>query len=277
MANAARSYLFVPGNRPERFDKARATGADMVIIDLEDAVAPQDKDAARRAVTSWVDAAKPVAVRINAATTEWFDDDLALCGRPGVAVVVLPKTETVDQIAAVAKAAPGAVVVPLIESALGIRDVAALAAAARVQRLAFGTIDFRVDLGMQADDAGDEVELAPFRCQIAVASRLAGLQPPIDGVTVQLDDEARIAADVQRGLRFGFGAKLCIHPKQVALVHRALAPSAQQLDWARRVLAAVAASQGAAVQVDGKMVDKPIIMQAEEILARGSRDDGSKS
>jgi citrate lyase subunit beta/citryl-CoA lyase len=96
-------------------------------------------------------------------------------------------------------------------------------------------------------------------------------------VTVQLNDEARIAADVQRGLRFGFGAKLCIHPKQVALVHRALAPSAQQLDWARRVLAAVAASQGAAVQVDGKMVDKPIIMQAEEILARGSRDDGSKS
>jgi citrate lyase subunit beta / citryl-CoA lyase len=269
---AARSYLFVPGNRPERFDKACATGADVVIIDLEDAVAPQDKDAARRAVLGWLDAAKPVAVRINAATTEWFDADLGLCAQPGVAAVVLPKAERIDEIAAVARAAPAAVVIPLIESALGMRDVAALAAAERVQRLAFGTIDFRVDLGMQAEEGGDEAELGPFRTQIALASRLANLQAPIDGVTVQLDDAARIAADVQRGLRYGFGAKLCIHPKQVALVHRALAPSAQQLDWAQRVLAAVAASQGAAVQVDGKMVDKPIIMQAEEIVARAGRN-----
>ena len=269
---AARTYLFVPGNRPERFDKARAAGADVVIIDLEDAVAPQDKIAAREAIAGWVDASRPVAVRINAAGTEWFDDDLALCGKPGVAAVVLPKAQTVDELAAVAQAAQrDAVLIPLIESALGMRNLEAIAGAPRVQRLAFGTLDFRVDLGMQAEEGGDESELASFRAAMALASRLAGIQQPIDGVTVAVDDAERIATDVRRGLRFGFGAKLCIHPKQVAAVHRALAPGEQQLDWARRVLAAVAVSRGAAVQIDGKMVDKPVILQAEDIVARGER------
>ena len=269
---AARTYLFVPGNRPERFDKARATGADVVIIDLEDAVAPQDKAAARDAVAGWLDASRPVALRINAAGTEWFDDDLALCGKPGVAAIVLPKSQTVDELAAVAQAAGReCTLIPLVESALGMRNLEAIAGAPRVQRLAFGTIDFRVDLGMKAEEDGDESEIASFRAAMALASRLADLQPPIDGVTVQLDDPQRIVLDVHRGLRFGFTAKLCIHPRQVAAVHGALAPSAQQLDWARRVLAAVAVSRGAAVQIDGKMVDRPVILQAEDIVARAER------
>ena len=186
---------------------------------------------------------------------------------------MLPKAQAVDELEAVAHAAGrDATLIPLIESALGMRNLDAIAGAPYVQRLAFGTIDFRVDLGMQADEDGDEVELASFRAELALASRFAGLQQPIDGVTVAVDDAERVAADVRRGLRFGFGAKLCIHPKQVAVVHRTLAPSEQQLDWARRVLAAVAVSRGAAVQIDGKMVDRPVILQAEDFVARAERN-----
>lgn len=271
-AAPARSYLFVPGNRPERFDKALASGADVVVIDLEDAVAPDDKPRAREAIAAWLRADRAVALRINAAPTAEFAADLALCGRPGVAAVLLPKAEQPSEVEALAAAlAPNAVVIPIIESALGVERVNALAAAPRVARLAFGTLDFRVDMRMEGADGGDEDELAYFRSRLVLASRVADLQAPIDGVTTALDDAARIESDTRRARRFGFGAKLCIHPKQIAPVHRAFAPSAAQIDWARRVLDAVRACGGSAVQVDGRMVDRPVILEAESILARADR------
>jgi citrate lyase subunit beta/citryl-CoA lyase len=257
-----RSLLFVPGSRPERFDKALAAGASVVIIDLEDAVAPPDKDAARAALAAWLRPDHAVIVRINSVDTAWFEQDLALCGMPGVAAVMVPKAERADTLAAVTAAGARALL-PLVESAAGLAGLAALAGAPGVLRLAFGTIDLQVDLGLK--DATED-ELGPFRLQLVLASRLAGIAAPVDGVSVAIDDEDRLRADVQRARRLGFGGKLCIHPKQVGAVNRGLAPGEAELDWARRVLAAAVASGGAAVAVDGKMVDKPVLLRAEALL-----------
>jgi citrate lyase subunit beta / citryl-CoA lyase len=272
MTPAPRSYLFVPGHRPDRFDKARASGADLAVLDLEDAVAPQDKPAARAAIGNWLDEARPCALRINAAGTDGFAADLDLCrSLRGLAAVLLPKAERAQDIAAVAAAAPGAAIVAIVETATGMAAARTLAASRGVQRLAFGTLDFAVDLGLAVDEQGTQDELAAFRSELVLASRLAGIAAPVDGVTTALDDDARLAADTLRARRFGFGAKLCIHPKQVAVVHRSFAPLDEQVAWAERVLAAIAASGGAAVQVDGRMVDRPVVLQAEAVLAAARR------
>jgi citrate lyase subunit beta/citryl-CoA lyase len=267
MARIDRSLLFVPANRPERFDKALASGADRVIVDLEDAVAPHVKDEARAALMAWLDrpngrASDAVVVRVNSADTPWFADDLALAGHPGVAAVMLPKAEGPEALAALRQAGALALV-PLIESAIGLAQLQAIAAAPGVQRLAFGSIDLQVDLGMRA---AREDELVYFRSQLVLASRLAGLEAPIDGVTTALDDPACLKEDSLRARRLGFGGKLCIHPRQVAAVNEFFSPSAEELAWARRVLDAAAGSGGAAVAVDGKMVDKPVILRAQAIL-----------
>lgn len=262
----ARSYLFVPGNRPERFEKARAAGADAVILDLEDAVPPDAKPDARATVLAHVDAARPVFVRINAADTPWFADDVAaLAGHPGVAGIVLPKAESREQIGAVAARAHAQfVVLPIVETAVGIARLAALCEAPNVPRLLFGTLDFQIDLNLEGD--GDE--LLFFRSQIVLASRLAGIDGPVDGVSTVLDDPSVIEAETRRARRLGFGGKLCIHPKQIDAVHRAFAWTDDEKAWATRVLAAVQTSGGSAIAVDGKMVDMPVILKARRILGR---------
>jgi citrate lyase subunit beta / citryl-CoA lyase len=262
-----RSYLFVPGNRPERFEKAHAAGADAVILDLEDAVPPDEKPAARAAVLAAANAARPGWVRINGSDTRWFADDIAaLAGHPGIAGVVLPKAETPEQVSAVLAHAHAALsVLPIVETARGFANLAVLCTASRVSRIVFGTLDFQIDLGIDGD--GEELHL--FRSQIVLASRSAGIGAPVDGVSTTIDDAAVIEADAWRGRRFGFGGKLCIHPKQIDAVHRAYAWSDADQAWAARVLQAVEASKGAAVAVDGKMVDLPVILKARRILGQG--------
>lgn len=262
----ARSYLFVPGHRPDRFDKACTAGADAVIIDLEDAVSPDDKAAAREAVSGWLSPDKPVLLRVNGADSEWFAADLALCHRPGVAGIVLPKAERVADIQQLS-AGGDRPVLPLIETALGFHQAEALARTPGVQRLLFGTIDFQVDLGSSAN----EEELRYFRWQLVLVSRLAGIQPPVDGVSTAINDTEQLRHDTLRGKRLGFGGKLCIHPRQVATVNSCFIPTDAEVAWARRIVAAAEGAKGAAVAVDGKMVDKPVILQAERILA-GVRD-----
>jgi citrate lyase subunit beta/citryl-CoA lyase len=263
----ARSYLFVPGDRPDRFDKALAAGADAVIVDLEDAVAPERKDAARTAIGNWLCAGKPIVLRINADTSEWFDADLQLARAPGVAGILLPKAERIDRALQAICAATGKYLLPQIETAQGFANARALAAAHGVQRLLFGTLDFQLDLGI--DGEGDE--LAYHRSEMVLVSRLAGIQPPVDGPCTALDDAAQLTADARRAKRMGFGGKLCIHPKQVAHVNAAFAPSADELTWARRVMAAAAESKGAAVALDGRMVDRPVILRAEQIIREAAR------
>lgn len=254
-----RSYLFVPGNRPERFDKALASGADAVIVDLEDAVPPDQKDAARAVFAAWLSAAKPVVVRINAADTPWFGDDVALCRQAGVAAVMLSKSEHVADLAAIGQGLP---LIPLIESAAGFDALRAIAAAPHVQRLAFGAIDFQLDLNMRATFD----ELLFFRSQLVLASKLANLQAPIDSPSTAIEQLDEVVHEAQTAHRLGFGAKLCIHPKQVAAVNAAFSPSAADTAWAEGVLQANVQAAGAAFALDGKMVDKPVLLRAEAIL-----------
>lgn len=264
----ARSYLFVPGNCPQRFDKACAAGADAVIVDLEDAVPASDKRAARGALAAWVSPEHPVLVRVNSADSEWFRDDLALCGLPGVAGIVLPKAEQEADLATIA-AAGAQVILPLIESALGMWNAPVLARASRVERLVFGAIDFSFDLRIREGDQ----ELLYFRSQLVLVSRVAGIQAPVDGVTVDIEDLDWVREDTGRARALGFGGKLCIHPKQVPVVNAGFAPTADERHWAQRVLDAAADANGAAVALDGKMVDRPVILIARQMLEDAARHD----
>jgi len=277
----ALTYLFVPGDRPERFDKAIAAGADVTIFDLEDAVHPDAKAAARAAIGAWLAAsgqpsgrvsgqAAHVLVRTNDAASPHFHADLewlaALPAGTPLAGLMVPKAEQPSALGRIAEVLrrvnPDGQLVAIIESAAGIHHVDAVATAPGVARLAFGSLDFAVDLGCEhARDA-----LAYARGRLVLASRVAGLPPPVDGVTTALKDEAVLASDVAYARELGFAGKLCIHPAQVGPVRAGFQPSAQQLDWARRVLEATAAGSHA-VQVDGKMVDRPVIEQAKRLLA----------
>jgi citrate lyase subunit beta/citryl-CoA lyase len=271
----ARTFLFVPADRPERHARALATGAGGVIVDLEDAVAPDRKVSAREQLQASF-AELPTAergrllVRINASGTPWHDDDRALAGELAseglIAGVVLPKAERVaDLHQLAADIGPKGVLVPLIESGAGLEAARELAAAPQVLRLAFGNLDFQADLGLACD--ASEAELVPVRLALVLASRRTGLAAPIDGVTPDWRDAKRLAADTARARRGGFGAKLCIHPDQVAPVHAALGPSTDELAWARRVMDATQAAGGGVVSLDGRMVDAPVVRLAERLLA----------
>ncbi|PKO67004.1 MAG: CoA ester lyase [Betaproteobacteria bacterium HGW-Betaproteobacteria-16] len=269
----ARSLLFVPGHRQDRFAKALATDAGGVILDLEDAVAPQDKAAAREHVRAFVQQAQPVQrarllVRINPFDSPEHTGDLqalrSLREHP-LGGVVLPKASDVSTLAAVAEAAgPGVALLPLIESAEGWAQVDALARAPGVLRLVFGHLDFQLDMGMAAGEA--QTELMPVRLALVAASRRAGLAPPVDGVTPDVGNAVACDTDTRRAQRLGFGGKLCIHPSQVALVHAAFAPSVAERDWAQRVLAANDTAQGAVFQFEGRMVDAPVLARARRLL-----------
>jgi citrate lyase subunit beta/citryl-CoA lyase len=263
-----RSYLFVPGNRPDRFEKARSAGADAVILDLEDAVPSEKKTEAREAVSAWLSQERPAYVRVNGTATPWFRDDLEAVARPGLAGVVLPKAEDPDEISEAASRLPEeASVLPLLETAAGVWDARALAEAPRVERLAFGSIDFRLDAGID----GEAEELLYARSRLILASRVAGILPPLDGVTTALDDPDRLAEDVDYARRLGFGGKLCIHPKQIEAVNRGFVPSEAEALWARRVLEAAGAAGMEAVRFEGEMIDRPVIERARGILARTTR------
>lgn len=269
MQNAIlRSYLFVPATRIDRVAKALAAGADAVIVDLEDAVPPSDKAAARDAAARGLSAAGSVFVRVNGPETEWFEDDLELCSALGIAGVVLPKAERAEHLRHVAQRLPrDTPILPLVESARGYAALPELCQAPQVQRLVFGTIDFQLDLRID----GEGEELLYFRSGLVLASRVADIQPPVDGVTVEIDDAERVRGDTLRGKRLGFGGKLCIHPKQVASVNACFSPGDEDIAWARRIVEAAQAANGAAVSVDGKMVDRPVILKAEEILRDAAR------
>jgi citrate lyase subunit beta / citryl-CoA lyase len=279
------TYLFVPGNRPERFAKALTSGADRIIIDLEDAVAPADKATARAAIVGWIGGAvstaeerSKVLIRLNDVATPWHADDLALARSVQAPCVMLPKCEAASQVAQVlAHLAPGATVLALVETARGLVALHEIAAAPGVVRLAFGSLDYMVDLDIPSlrdggGLGGSNIALDLAATQIAIASRAAGL-PSVAGVTPELD-AARVSADMAHARSLGFGAKMCIHPSQVPAVRAALRPSSWELAWAQRVLQAWDASGGGAIQVDGKMVDRPVVLKAQRIVANATDEAG---
>jgi citrate lyase subunit beta / citryl-CoA lyase len=275
---SARSFLFVPANRPERYAKALASGADAVIIDLEDAVSPADKPDARVqlidgfGLIAAADRARLV-VRMNARGTSFHDDDLTVLqslAAQGLGGVMVPKAETLGGLQQVARAlGTRCALLPLIESVAGLDAADALASGPQVLRLAFGNLDFQADLGLACGP--DEAELVPVRLAVVLAARRANLAPPIDGVTPGTQDMAQLQSDAARARRGGFGAKLCIHPAQVVGVNAEFTPTPSALDWAQRVLAAFEAAGGGVFSLDGRMVDAPVVRLAQRTLAQ-SRD-----
>jgi len=262
----AATFLFVPGDRPDRFAKALASGADCVIIDLEDAVQPHAKAEARQAILAADIDWSRVAVRINDANSPYFEEDrqfLRVCAAP---TIILPKAESPHTVAQIrAACALDVDVIVMIETARGLANMAALLSAPGVRRAAFGHLDFALDLGCDSDWE----PLLFTRSQMVLQSRLAGALPPIDSVTTDYKNAEATVADAAAARRLGFGGKFLIHPNQIAPVTSAFRPSAGEIAWAEQVIAASKSKHGA-VALDGKMIDKPVIESAQRILVRAN-------
>ncbi len=281
-----RSFLFTPANHPRRVIKVFQVGADAVILDLEDAVAIAEKASARADVVTAFTGSEHKClhyVRINGVDTEFWRDDLKATVGPWLDGVVLPKVESsaalreVEAVLASAEREVGLAVgqldlLPIIETAKGVEAAAEIATAgSRIRRFAFGGGDYTLDLDYEW--TADEDVLAYARARLSHASRLGNLQPPVDTVVLQINDDERFTDSARRGRKFGFGGKLCIHPNQVPLTHSVFSPSAAEIDHARAVVAAFEAAEAsgsASIQLDGYFIDYPIVYKSQRILALAS-------
>jgi citrate lyase subunit beta / citryl-CoA lyase len=288
-----RSLLFVPGNRADMIEKAPAYGADALILDLEDGVAPETRPRARQAVAEALERgfppALPIFVRVNGMTSGLLDEDLRTALRPRVDAVCLPKCHTPEEIQAMNarlqlfedrwSVARGRFrIIAMIESALGVVNAPAIARChGRVVALGFGAEDFTADLGVTRTREGGELALA--RATVSVAAHAAGVDP-LDGIYADFRDAEGLRVDTARARSLGYTGKMVIHPSQIGTVHAAFAPSAAEVDHARRVITAFddATTRGAGIAVvDGAMVDRPIVLRAQRILeiaARSSPGEG---
>jgi len=274
-----RSLLFAPASDEHKLRKALDSGADGVVADLEDATAPDEKEAARgivEAVFADAEARSARMLRINAPGTEWFEGDLELADRLELDLLMLPKA-TPSTVAALGPDGPP--VLAIVESAEGLRLAYESAAAERVFALVLGTHDLGAEL--RTSPRSDGLEVLYARSKVVVDSAAAGRRPPFDTVYRDVRDPAGLEEECLLASTLGFGGKLCIHPGQLEVVNRVFAPSEAQLAWARRVLEAY--EQGlrdgrGAVALDGKMVDTPIVRQAERLLAeaRGTSESDSE-
>ncbi|MDN4644218.1 HpcH/HpaI aldolase/citrate lyase family protein [Arthrobacter sp. PsM3] len=273
---AAVTALFVPGDRPERFAKAAAAGAGVVIIDLEDAVAPDAKAGALAAVLEGLAPTRggdPVRalVRVNPMDSKQYDAEItallssAETPESGLVGIVVPKAEDADALKLLRARMPvHLALVPLVESALGMVNALELARVPGVTRLAFGAIDFALDINA---DGGDRF-LDQARAQLVLASRAAGIGAPLDSPSIDITDAGAVADSARLARNFGFGGKLCIHPIQVAAVHGAFTPTKADVEWALSVIRA----EGGAVQVSGQMIDRPVTERAKRILQRAEKE-----
>jgi (S)-citramalyl-CoA lyase len=263
-----RSALFVPATRPERIPKAIASGADRVIVDLEDAVQESLKEQARDNLDGFL-SEHPTArmlVRVNAPEHPAHAADLALCARhAGVIGILLPKAESAAHVHTARST--GKPIWPIIESAKGLADIRAIAEASGVERLSFGSLDLGLDLNLSMGSRAADEFLSHARYAVLLATRVAGLAPALDGVFPAIDDTVGLHSAVQFARDMGFGGALCIHPGQVAVIHQALKPSLEELQWAQRIMDAASSGEGVFV-LDGQMVDAPVIGRAQAILAR---------
>jgi (S)-citramalyl-CoA lyase len=265
-----RSALFVPASRPERIPKALVSGADAVIVDLEDAVEETLKEQARANLAAFL-AAHPevqLLVRVNAAGHPGHAADLDLCARqPGVCGVLLPKAESTEQV--VRAAVTGKPIWPIIESVRGLLALPEIAAVKGIERLSFGALDLGLDIGLANGSAAAGRLLDQARYAILLASRDPGLAPPLDSVFPSIQDLDGLRQAARDARDMGFGGLLCIHPVQVQVVHATLMPSASELDWAQRVLS-VGNGSGVFV-VDGEMVDAPVLGRARRLLEQAGQ------
>jgi citrate lyase subunit beta/citryl-CoA lyase len=284
-----RSFLFTPANVARRVEKALTLTADAVILDLEDSVAPSDKAASRKRIVEALERPRRclLYVRVNAPSTPYCYGDLVETVRKGIDGVVIPKIESAADLHAIdwllanlerEHGMPEASLdlMPQIETATGVQRVDRIVQARslrpyrapwRVKRLAFGAADYAHDLGLSPTLQEDE--LADARARIVLSSRAAGIENPIDSPWFHFKEPVAFAAALERSRRGGFQGRCCVHPDQIELVNAAYTPAAEEVAAAERIVAAFreAESRGAgAIQVDGQMVDYPILYRAQALL-----------
>jgi citrate lyase subunit beta/citryl-CoA lyase len=278
-----RSLLFAPGNHARRVEKALSLDADAVILDLEDAVAIAEKPATRATVAAVLQRPRRglLYVRVNAVDTAFCYGDVVSVVQPGLDGIILPKVESAAGLATVdwllaqlerERALPERSIelIPIIETARGLQQLdAILSTGTRVRRVAFGAGDFTLDVNMIWSRG--EAELAHARAAIVTASRAAGIEAPLDTVWVGLTDPEGLEASARTALALGFQGKMCIHPEQIGVVNRVFTPSDAETAFAERVCAAfekAEAEGSAAIQLDGKFIDYPIVYRAQRVLQR---------
>jgi len=280
-----RSALFVPGDRPDRVDKAVKTPADMVIIDLEDAVPVATKIETRAKVRDKILQYKKhkVIARVNGLDSQFIRGDLDALVVEGLSFMMVPKVEDAEHIREINRLLAAAEkkngipvgsisIIPLIESAAGIenafRIVSAKTEPCRLLTVAFGAADFTLDMGIEITKTAEEL-IYP-RARLAVACRAAGIAPPIDSPFMSdLNDMQALEADTKRAKQFGYQGKLCIHPKQVEVCNRIFSPTKEEIEYAQKVIQAFDESEAAGtgvILVEGKFVDYPVVELAKRIL-----------
>lgn len=272
---ARRSVLFSPGDQSDLLRNALNSGADVVVFDLEDAVAPAAKAEARETVQSVVtsvDAEPELCVRINPLAEGGDADIEALAGLDGVDSVMLPKVSGPAVVARVRERLTEErltrPILALVETAAGVLDAAAIAEAAGVDALLFGAEDLSADIGATRTDDGEEVGYA--RQRVVLAASAAGVDA-IDTLVTDFKRDAHLRSETERAVQFGFDGKMAIHPAQVPIINDGFTPSEERIEWARRVVEAGEAAETAdrgVVAVDGEMIDAPLIEQAEQVLER---------
>ncbi|NNC93287.1 MAG: CoA ester lyase [Acidimicrobiia bacterium] len=279
----ARSYLFVPGNRADMLAKAGERGADAIIADLEDAVAPAERPAARQTVAAWLADSESgrfeAWVRLSSTTN---DADLAVVTPETVTGLMVPKVQSADDLAVVggyldqiesdAGVTGGRLrLIPIVETAVAMRALDAIAQAPRVQQLMIGELDLGADIGV--DPANIEAFI-PLRMALVVASAAAGIEPPLGPVSPDFRDLDAFAADTLRLAGQGFGSRPAIHPAQIPVINAAFTPDPDEVERARRLVelyeAAVAAGEGAVTDEDGHMVDEAVVRVARRVLMQAN-------
>jgi citrate lyase subunit beta/citryl-CoA lyase len=269
--SGALTYLYVPGDMPARFDKALASGADAVVLDLEDAVALRDKDSARAEVAAWVSTCEPgdveVWVRVNPGPLQ--EADIRAVAHARLTGVWLPKVGSPEEIAiadrVLADVCPHAAVSPLLETGAALFDALAIAQGPRVRFLQIGEADLAVDLGI--DGESDPSALLFARSQVVAASAAAGLLPPLGAVSRNFRDLDAFTADTQSLSRLGFVGRACIHPAQVPAARAVFEPTPEDVTRARAVLSALE-SGGAGVDQDGHLIDEAVAKRARRVMER---------
>ena len=262
MTRSPRSWLFAPGHNEKLLRLVFDAGADVVLLDLEDAVPPDIKDRAREMVAA-VAGARPCWVRVNRPRSELCQRDLeALAG--SALGLRIPKVESAEEVAWVAERAPDVPLDCTIESARGVLAAYEIASAPACALLSFGGLDLAVDLGLGG--GGDETLFA--RSYLVTAARAAGKPPPSDGVHPLLDDDDGLRKEAEAARRLGFFGKSALHPRQVPIINAVFAPTPEELAWANKVLSAFEASGGAATRTaDGEFVDLPVAERARRLLS----------
>lgn len=272
-----RTMLFAPGSNMKVVVKALASNADAVIVDLEDAVAPNSKESARCQIVDFLSADQEtnsdIYIRINGWDSDWGKKDFESVTKLPISGIILPKTNSSGELSDVVSLLPPNMdIIPLIETATGVLNSREIAMVKGISRLAFGAVDFTTDIGTSLSKTG--IELLYARSLLVLASKAAGIYPPIDTVFPDIKDTTGYLQELTLVKQLGMLGKLVIHPSQIALAHQVFSPTAEEIEYAEKVIAAYAEAENSgvgAIQFEGKMIDYPVASSAKKLLELSKR------